>query len=138
MKEIESLHTLRLYDPEFIARLSLLMKHEQKKHKNKNDFLTALLKRGYDSYVKGEPDERLNEVYPLLKDISEYLIKQFETVYAYISVLQKMLSANYRMLLTLMGGEKVIPSKIEDGFFDDIPARFERIVAELEKGLRIK
>jgi hypothetical protein len=130
MKEIESLHTLRLYDPEFISSLSLLMKQEQKKHKNKNDFLTALLKRGYEAYVKGDPDERINEVYPLLKDMSEYLIKQSETAYAHLSVLEKLASANYRMLLALMGGEKAIPSKIEDGFFDDIPARFERIAAE--------
>jgi hypothetical protein len=32
------------------------------------------------------------------------------------------------MLLVLMGGEKVIPSKIEDGFFDDLPARFDKKV----------
>ena len=135
MKEIESLHTLRLYDPGFISKLSLLMKHEQKKHRNKNEFLTALLKRGYDSYIKGDPDESINEVHPLLKDLTEYLTKQFETIYAHLSIIEKIMSANYRMLLVLMGGEKVIPSKIEDGFFDDLPARFENAISQFEKRL---
>jgi hypothetical protein len=45
---------------------------------------------------------------------------------------QKLLSANYRMLLALTGGEKVIPQKVEDGFFDDLPTRFEKIIVNLE------
>ena len=132
MKNMEVLHTLRLYDPDFIAKLGLLMEQEQKRYRNRNEFLTALLKRGYDGYIKGDPNENLKEVYPLLKELSEYLEMQFKAMTLYMELSQKLLSSNHRMLLSLAGGEKVVPKKVEDGFFDDLPARFEKIIVNLK------
>ena len=150
MKNFEVLHTLRIYEPELVVKLDLLMEKLQGLFKNKNEFLTALLKRGYESYTgtsvlnasalgagaeNSEAGESLKEILRLLKEVSEHLILQFKVMSIYHTLTHKLLSAVYRMELAQSGGEKVIPAKIEDGFYDDLPERFEKIITSLETKL---
>ena len=155
MNKIEVIQTLRLYDADFIAKLGTLMQREEKKFGSKNDFMTELLMLGYKSYIARQTggaetgaafgadsavcdtinaiSTDIKEIAAHLKELSEYIILQFQILNLYHGIYQKLLSANYRMLLSLIGGEKVISAKIEDGFFDDLPARFEKIAAELKE-----
>jgi len=154
MKNIEVIQTLRLYDADFIAKLGTLMQREGKNYRNKNEFLTELMKLGYERYIAiakfdgaGETDTlaviqrekqinecsvTLQEITALLTEVIEYLTAQFKASAIYHSVAHKLLSANYRMLLAHMDGENVLRTKIDDGFFDDLPERFEKIIASLE------
>jgi hypothetical protein len=194
MNNMEATHTLRLYDPDFIAKLGALMEREQENYRNKNEFLTAVLKTGCEGYVGlnrvakcgtikkrngakmfaengitgyegyattdrvkrggkiGEKsiaktsaesgitkthaalsvENSLKEISTALSEMSEYFSIQFKTLELYNKIYQRLLSANYRMLLSLTGGERVMPTKVEDGFFDDLPIRFEKIVIDLK------
>jgi hypothetical protein len=51
MKNMEVLHTLRLYDADFIAKLGTLLEREKTRYRNKNEFMTAIVKQGYASYI---------------------------------------------------------------------------------------
>jgi hypothetical protein len=207
MNNMEATHTLRLYDPDFIAKLGALMEREQENYRNKNEFLTAVLKVGYEGYAAADRAEKcgkigkrngakmfaengitdyegyattdrvkrcgkiseksitktpaesgitetkvalsaengitetnaalsvensLKEISAALSEMSEYLSIQFKAIDLYNRIYQRLLSANYRMLLSLTGGERVMPTKVEDGFFDDLPIRFEKIVIDLK------
>ncbi|MCL2369692.1 MAG: hypothetical protein FWC80_00450 [Firmicutes bacterium] len=135
----EATQVLRLYDSEFAAKIKALQKKEQKQFKSNNEFLTALLRLGYESYVNENKSEVIGtdvgqcikEIKDIVTQTAEYEILRFRTLELYQEVFQRLLSASYRMLLALTGGEKVMPQKIEDGFFDDLPARFNKILASL-------
>jgi hypothetical protein len=153
MKNMEVLHTLRLYDSDFIAKLGTLMEREQKNYRNKNEFLTAILKQGYESYTAAAkkadgaekavkesvsaataaiPPDNEKGVYALLTEMNEYMTLQFKIMSLYQEIYQKLLSSIYRMQLSLAGGEKVIQANVEAGFFDDLPTRFEKIIFNLK------
>lgn len=156
MKNMEVLHTLRLYDSDFIMRLGLLLEREQKNYRNRNEFLTALLKNGYEAYTAAKQangatgagkestapktnaaaatlNEGYNEIYSLLSEMNQFMILQFKAISLYQEIQQKLLSAVYRTTLSLAGGEKVMPSRVEAGFFDELPARFEKIILSIKK-----
>lgn len=153
------MNTLRLYDAEFIAKLSVLM--EKGKYRNRNEFLTEILKLGYESRVApakyagatcvipdssvaaqeithgaGTPDtDSDKDAYTLISQMNNYMILQFKVISLYQEVYQKMLSAIYRMQLSQSGGEKVAPASVEAGYFDDLPVRFEGVIADLKTKL---
>jgi hypothetical protein len=137
VKNLEAVHTVRIYDAAFADKLDILTVKEGKRFRNKNDLLIALLKCGYESYVLGgaraeSADETLKEIYPLLLEISKYLTAQFQDVYLNHRLLQSMLSSVYGMVRGLNAGEPLPQRKIDEGFYDDLPARFEKLVLSLK------
>lgn len=161
MKNFEVTHTLRFYDPEWVAKLGALMERVQKHYRNKNEFMTVLVKMGYESYIAAdqkaqsrnngkaaaEPvaaaddstdSETLKDLQNLLDELSLYVTTQFRQIQVNLSLLRRMLSSVYSMALSLSGGKAVPPEKVEDGFFDDLPARFEKIIVRLEQQYGLK
>lgn len=149
MKNMEVTHTLRLYDPDFIAKLGNLMEREKEHYRNRNDFLTDIVKLGYERYIAKDngitpPDpesirsDELKEIYPLLLEVSKYMTAQFKSMYVNHKLTHKLLSSVYNMVLSMNNDERVLPEKLEDGFFDDLPARFEKIIVNLESRYGIK
>lgn len=161
MKNIEVIQTLRLYDADFIIRLGTLMQREEENFKNKNEFMTELLKRGYESYIAamretdgesgktatsavreksssagadaaGAAEGGIRGIYLYLSEMNDYITLQFRIIEIYHEIYQKMLSAIYRMQLSNSGGEKASPASIEAGFFDDLPARFDKLIVSLK------
>jgi hypothetical protein len=154
--------SVRIYDKSEIAKLTALMEREQAYYQSKNDFLSALLMIGCDCYIAAakkadaeggtdigsarpetirgivKEDTGATDTYNLVKDMCDYIIMQFKGLSLYHEINQDLTASNYRMLLSLIGGEKVLPSKIEQGFFDDLPARFEAAVVSLDKELTKK
>ena len=170
---MEVTHTLRLYDPEFIAKLGALMEREKEYHRTKNEFMTRIVKLGYESYMAavrkreelgevmgtivgigiltdkgkkkrghkaGAPEVKStsknfsetgeeSDIYLFMSELAQYFATQFKTVNTYFNLFQKLLSSVYN--ITLLGGEDIIAEKAEDGFFDDLPARFEKIILNL-------
>lgn len=154
MKNMEVTHTLRLYDPEFIAKLGSLMEREKNHYRNKNEFLTAILKMGYERYIaaanKAHPggkrtpmatddaDDNIKELYPLLVELSNYLTTQFKSICVNHTLFQKLLSSIYNIVMSLNEGNRLMPQLVNDGFYDDLPARFENIILKLETKLGLK
>jgi hypothetical protein len=60
------------------------------------------------------------------------MILRFKLTALYQEIYQKLLSAIYRMQLSSAGGDKVMPSGVDKGFYDDFPARFDEIIANLK------
>jgi hypothetical protein len=172
MKNMEVTHTLRLYDPEFVAKLGSLMEREQKYYRNKNEFMTAVMKMGYERYITAgqtvpprdgvkleynadtpnrgnkpapdthdtpsQADDDTQRLLRIADELSVYLTAQFRHMHVAQALSRRMLSAVYSMALALVGGRAVPPEKVEDGFFDDLPARFEQVVVKLEQQYGLK
>jgi AcrR family transcriptional regulator len=175
MKNMEVTHTLRLYDPEFVAKLGCLMEREQKHYRNKNEFMTAVVKMGYERYIAAEQNAQARDagkprfaekpetesetgvpnpdctavgadnadgdtlkLLRIVDEMSAYLTAQFRHLHVSQALLRRLISAIYNMSLSLVGGRAVPPEKVEDGFFDDLPARFEKVVVKLEQQYGLK
>lgn len=144
MKNLEVVHTLRLYDADFIAKLGTLMEKEKNHYRNKNEFLTAVLKMGYEQYVKAAAasgakagpcpldNEDIKEIKPVLDSLSELITAQYKRMQLEYALTRKMLSSMYNILRSFNNDERLMPEKVDDGFYDDLPARFEKIIVRLE------
>ncbi len=154
MKNFEVQHTIRLYDPELISQIGQAYDDHRKEFRNKNEFLTYLLRLGLQSMNAPPPKtptsgaippcavesitDEIKAVREIAAETSKYLTTQFKKLYIHIAVAEKLLSATYNMTLGELSGVPPIPEKVEDGFFDDLPMRFEKIILTLENryGLR--
>ena len=140
---IEVTHTLRLYDPDFIAKLSMLLESKAKHYQNKNEFMTEIMKLGYERYITAgknakDPTEAIKELHSLLEEQSLYIKTQFRHMHIGQALLRQIISSVYNMTLSLIDGKAVPPEKVEDGFFDDLPARFEKVIIKLEQQYGLK
>ena len=158
MKKLEVIHTLRLYDANFIGKLSALMEREKENYRSTNEFLTELLKRGCDSYIAADKSGKttnsaaadnsnvgssgaintavvdgVREMIKQLISLTDYIMVNSRITELYNEVFTKRLGANYNMLLALTEGRKLMPSLVENGFYDDLPPRFEKIIRNHEK-----
>lgn len=152
MKNMEVTHTLRLYDPEFIAKLGGLMEQEKKHYRNRNEFLTEIVKLGYIKYLERDCDrarekaaresgnddtlsddspDQNTDGYKTLLRLSECIMTQLKNLYVNQKIMHKLLSAVYNLMLKSADNE-LLEEKAEEGFFDDLPARFENIVVNLK------
>jgi len=152
MKNLEVTHTLRLYDADFIAKLGGLMEQEKNHYRNKNDFLTAVLKMGYEAYVKAaagakssavplppvDNNDDLKEIYPLLQELNKYVAAQFKKIHIDHSLSRTVMAVIYNILRSFNRDERLMPDKVDGGFYDDLPARFEKIVVNLETRFGLK
>ena len=134
--------TLRLYNPATLEELSKQLENSPVHYRNKNEFVTELVELGLKENRKklnakknklaGVQAEE-NDLYSLLLSLQNHIAQHIKSLYLNNQVFRAMLSAIYNMLLALNDDEQLIKSKIDDGFFDDLPARFEKLIADLEK-----
>lgn len=147
MKNLEVVHTLRLYDADFIAKLGALMEKEKNHYRNKNEFLTAVLKMGYDQYVKAASGAKTyspgagsgttatddaKETNALINQLCELTNLSFKKIMLQLELLQTVHNTTYNILRSFNDDERLMPDKVDDGFYDDLPARFEKIIVRLE------
>lgn len=153
MKNFEVQHTLRLYDPEFVAAIGRMFEVHKNHYHSKNEFMTDLVKLGLkelsNRFVKKQPitaivdttettDSDAEKIVSLLNELSKYMSMQFKRTYINHKVLTALLSSVYNILLGVNDDERVLTEKAHDGFYDDLPTRFEKIIINLEHkyGLR--
>jgi len=157
LKDIGTTHTLRFQEPEWVAKIGTLLERTHKDYNSKNEFMTVLVKLGYEAYIAAERDAKnsgadklsagpyadapetlrdiadtLKEMRGLVTELSLYMTTQFRHIHVNLALSRRMLSAVHNMTLGFAGGKAVPPEKVEDGFFDDLPVRFEEIIAKLE------
>ena len=155
MKNFEVQHTIRLYDPELIAEIGRTYDAHRAEFRNKNEFLTELLRLGVKALNTTPPTapagaavpptaaiqavvDELKDIRSITSETSKYLTTQFKKLYIHVAVAEKLLSSIYNMQLGNLTAEPPIPQKIEDGFFDDLPMRFEKIILSLETRYGLK
>lgn len=154
MKNFEVQHTIRLYDPELIAEIGRTYEAHSKEFRNKNEFMTELLKLGVKAMNTFPPNasagsavppaalleltEAIGKVLEIDGEILELLKVKFKELSVHLDILKRLLSAIYNMQLGGISGQAPLPQKVADGFFDDLPLRFEKIIFSLEKKYGIK
>lgn len=155
MKNFEVQHTIRIYEPELIAEIGRAFDAHHREFRNKNEFLTEVLRHGIKDFGPAPCGKDLNLSEPScaatdnlkdeIKKIQEistetalYLKTQFKKLYVHVAVVEKLLAAIYNIKTSELAGTPPLSEKVEDGFFDDLPMRFEKIIVSLESryGLR--
>ena len=141
-EKFEGRFTLRLYEPALIAEIAAQYARTKKKFRNKTDFLTyiiehglkanrELLKKGANRTTAAEAEE--SDIYALLLEIFKYMSNQFRKIYIDHNVAQGLLCSSYNMLCALNGDSSLFDKKIEQGYYDDLPERFESVIENLTK-----
>ena len=155
MKNFEVQHTIRLYDPELIAEIGRAFDAHHREFRNKNEFLTELLRLGVKQMNPVPPTptnngsippcaaaddltNEIKEIHAITTETAMYLKTQFKKLYVHVAVTEKLLAAIYNINTSELAGTPPLSEKVEDGFFDDLPMRFEKIIVSLESryGLR--
>lgn len=155
MKNFEVQHTIRLYDPDLIAEIGRTYEAHSIEFRNKNDFLTELLRLGVkemnsfppttpatDSMLPpamlAEITDAVSKVREISEESGQYLTTQCKKLSVHLDVIESLLASVYSMQFGQLAGEPPLPSKVADGFFDDLPLRFEKIILSLEKKYGLK
>lgn len=140
MNNFEVQYTIRLYNPSLIAELAAQYEKEATSYKNKNEFMTDVIALGLKAKQKAKqkekekaPQDEKDDLYALLLKVFDYLSSQFKALYVKESALERLLCVVYNIAIALNNGETLFSEKIEKGFYDDLPARFEKIIADLMK-----
>lgn len=155
MKNFEVQHTIRIYDPELISAIGKAYEKHGSEFRNKNEFMTYLIRLGVDvlnstpptspASAAVPPAAALDKLYEEVKHIDalssetgKYLQTQFRKMYIHIAVMERLLSSIYNMKVGDISGTPPIARKVEDGFFDDLPLRFEKLILTLEHSNALK
>lgn len=154
MKNFEVQHTIRLYDPALIAEIGRAFDAHHREFRNKNEFLTELLRLGVKQMTPVPPassesnlppcaaasdlTNEIKEIHAITTETAMYLKTQFKKLYVHVAVAEKLLAAIYNIKTSELAGTPPLSEKVEDGFFDELPMRFEKIIVSLESryGLR--
>lgn len=150
MKNFEVQHTIRLYDPELIAEIGHTYEAHCREFRNKNEFMTELLRLGVKTMNSVPPKtpasgaavppaaftemrDIIGKVLELSEETDKYITMQFKKLYVNLEIIERLLSSIYAMQFGELTDEPPLPRKIEDGFFDDLPFRFQNLIVKLEK-----
>lgn len=138
MSNFEMKYTVRLYDPDLVVEIGNLYKAAQR-NSAQEEFMTCLIRLGVDA-LKAKPPTApasaavppaaaLNKLYDEMRKIEsiadetgKFLKVQGRKTDAHIAVMEKLLASLYNMNLWRSFGVPPLPRKVEDGFFDDLPA----------------
>lgn len=155
MKNFEVQHTIRLYDPELIAEIGRTYDAHRNEFRNKNEFLTELLRLGVKAMNFVPPTspagaavppaaaldklfDEVKKIEALAEETGKFVNMQGRKMEVHIAVIERLLSSVYNMELGAASGEPVIKKKVEDGFFDNLPMRFEKLILTLEQHFGVK
>ncbi|MBQ8319726.1 MAG: hypothetical protein IJX81_02500 [Clostridia bacterium] len=156
MKNFEVQHTLRLYDPDLVSAIGKMHERKSKEFRNKNEFLTELVKLGLMEMQKREaakiadlpptdattpkPEcaDTLKEIYEILDAVSKYIYTQFKSLYVNQRVVERLMSSIYRQLQEMHHEDTATIRNADAGFYDDLPERFEKIIVNLKNTYGLK
>ena len=150
MSNFEMKYTIRLYDPDLVVEIGKLYKAHSKEFRNKNEFMTCLIRLGVDALNATPPTapavaavppamaldklyEEMRKIESITDETGKFLKVQGQKVDIHIAVMEKLLASLYNMNLGELSGSPPLPRKVEDGFFDDLPVRFAKIILTLEQ-----
>jgi hypothetical protein len=138
MNNFEVQYTVRLYDPKLISAIAAEYEKEAHIYRNKNEFFTDVISLGLQAKTKKKqkdktPQEEKDDLYALLLKVFDYLAVQFKTLYIKQCLLEHLTCSTYNIAVALNNNETLFSEKIESGFYDDMPSRYEKMIAGLMK-----
>lgn len=150
MKNFEVQHTIRLYDTELIAEIGRTYEAHSKEFRNKNEYMTELLRLGVQAMNSIPPKtpassaaappvafaemlDAISKILEISEETGKYVTTQFKRLLIHFEIIESLISAIYAMKHGELTGEPPLPRKVEDGFFDDLPFRFQNLIVKLEK-----
>jgi hypothetical protein len=137
MQNFEVKYTIRLYDPTLISELANQFEKEATTYRNKNEFFTHIIELGLQANRKDgkqkakAPQDEKSNLYPLIRAMFNHMAVQFKTLYVKLSLLERLNAATYNLAVALNNGETLFNEKVESGFYDDVPTRCKKILADL-------
>jgi len=150
MKKHEIQFTIRFYEPELLEQIKNLYEAHKQEFRNKNEFLTNLIREGLKSIESPEAKclqkfstdsnciDMLSKLYDVLDNVSKYIFTQFKALYINQNITERLLSSIYRQLQEMHADEVVVVQNAEKGFYDDLPERFENIIHNLKNTYGLK
>jgi hypothetical protein len=139
MNNFEVKYTIRIYDPSLISELATQFEKEADTYHNKNEFFTHIISLGLKDNRENRADEKphdeKDDLYALLLKVFDYISAQFKALHVKETLLERLLCAVYNVAVAINDGETLFSEKIESGFYDDVPARFEKLLGDLMKKL---
>lgn len=138
MQNFEVQYTIRLYDPKLISAIAVEYEKEAHIYRNKNEFFTEIISLGLQAKSKKKqkdktPQEEKDDLYALLLKVFDYLAVQFKTLYIKQCLVEHLTCSTYNIAVALNNNETLFSEKIESGFYDEMPSRYEKMVADLMK-----
>lgn len=145
--------TIRLYDPELIYAIEQTYQAHKNEFKSKNEFMTELLRLGLKAMglppnapagasfpppALAELSPMLAKIQELMEETSKVITVQFKQILLYMKIVLNLISSVYNMQLGDLSGLPLLPQKVEDGFFDDLPMRFDKLILDFEKKYGLK
>lgn len=119
--------TLRLYEPALIDELNNF--RERQHFPDENKLLTYIIRVGIEALTCSESKNHV-----LHKEQCESSAEYIETIKTLIvalrelqnsqSVTERLLSSLYALCMAQNENRRLLPSKVESGFYDSLPARF--------------
>lgn len=137
----QSKMTIRIYSTALRGELSNAYSNSNRQFENKNHFLVSLINLGLEQYlqesrIKNEKfktndlDKQINELKVLLDDFIKFTKKQTEINDAHFKVCEKLSASILNILVALSNRNYVDEDDIENGRYEDIPNRLERIILD--------
>ena len=135
-------YTVRVYNSRDVEKIERVYKRCRDIYNTKNPFFVDCIKRGMEDIEKeyfGEKKvETLTEIYDeiekkvkRLDELVKLSEKNAKENYANLLIIQKLLSANYNMLLGISSETPKQEKYVEAGMYDKLPERLSEILEEM-------
>ena len=133
--------TLRIYDESFVRELNNMYLVSKEKFESKNHFFITIMRLGLDAYANSSHYQhkeavadtkeliRLNDL--LLKFI-DYVKDQNDIHNAHFNICEKLMSCTMSVVESIANGDSISMSAIDNGEYDELPERFEKILLEVK------
>lgn len=146
--------TVRIRNMDLLRKINGILKAEPFLYANKNELLVELLTIGVNEKYKTMPTDKnvgaakkpvyemetkklLHEIKELLEDMHEYNKKHIEGLLAHLKMSERLESAIYNLILSVVTDKPVTSSQIELGYFDEVPPRFVAFLTRLLKEILV-
>ena len=139
-------YTVRIYDRNLVKKVEDTFKNCKDVYPTKNPFIVDCISRGAEAIEKDllgakkieSLQDLFDEIHLTVEKLNQLLKlceKNARQILANLTVNQKLLSCNYNMLL---GISQDVPKKkefVENGVYDDLPARLSEYLEEVLRAI---
>lgn len=129
--------TLRIYDETFLKEMNNTYLLSKNKFESKNHYFITLLRLGLESYLDSMKTtskqidlSELIEIKQLLFNFIDIYKRQIDINEAHFKVCEKLISSTSSMVEAIANGDSISIDDVNEGEYDDLPERLEKIILE--------
>ena len=133
--------TLRIYDESFIRELNNIYSVSKVKFESKNHFFITIMRLGLDKYAisshsqhidSSNNSKELKQLNELFNKFIDYVKDQNDLQNAHFKICEKLMSCTMSVVESIANGDSISISAIDNGEYDELPERFEKILLEVK------